>query len=143
MMSRKQAIWKKPLVKGTRGLPLKNANTAAQQALCSNVFVDNWSDLSLNIVNIDAYIKTENKNMDFLWKKKKKKKKNPSGGQVTWDFNLPDCKVIRHGQADGRLFLTLYHLIEQAIPLVWIQNYIWNIKDAWYYAGSEELLINK
>ena len=34
-------------------------------------------------------------------------KSYPSGGQVTWDFNLPDCKVVRHGQADGRLFLTL------------------------------------
>ena len=34
-------------------------------------------------------------------------KSYPSGGQVTWDFNLPDCKVVCHGQADRRLFLTL------------------------------------
>ena len=32
----------------------------------------------------------------------------PSGGQVTWDFNLSNCKVIRHGQVDGRLLLTLH-----------------------------------
>ena len=34
----------------------------------------------------------------------------PSGGQVTFDFSPPSWKVIRHGQADGRPFLTLVKL---------------------------------
>ena len=42
----------------------------------------------------------------------------PSGGQVTFEFSPPAWKVIRHGQADGRPFLTL----ENALVLKYTQN---------------------
>ena len=48
----------------------------------------------------------------------KARKSCPSGGQVTWDFNLQDCKVIRHKQVDGRLFLTLLIIIRFAVELM-------------------------